>query len=156
MHTDEEIPEKYKQTGMITPKFHKSAGSSDDIIQSADVPRHSPRQQKAKDSSLRPLQISPSIAPFETAFETLCADSTEKSVKRREFCKKLSVVKLTRSEACLGTSLSVSETLSSVSGKVKCAMGNTCSCSHNAECGMANLPTQAKANTRPNRPVKKR
>ena len=57
----------------------------------------------------------PSVVPLETDFETLCADLTEKFVKRRDFCKKLSVVKLTQSEACLGTSLSVSETLSIVS-----------------------------------------
>ena len=37
----------------------------------------------------------PSVAPFETDFETLFDDSTEKSVKRRDFCKKLSVAKLT-------------------------------------------------------------
>ena len=59
---------------------------------------------------------------------------------RQDFCKKLSVVKLTQSEACLGTSLSFSETLSSVR-------------SHNDQCKRANLPTQA--NTRPNLPIKK-
>ena len=58
--TDEEITEKAKQnagsnvTGMISPQFHKTADSSDDVTYSADAPRRSGRLQKAKDSSLRP------------------------------------------------------------------------------------------------------
>ena len=67
LHTDEETPKECKQsevsnvTGMISPKFHKSSDSSDDITYSADVPKRSALQQKAKDSSLRPPQMSPAL-----------------------------------------------------------------------------------------------
>ena len=97
----------------------------------------------------RQVEVQPVISKLVSissipAFENLSgADSTEKPFKTRNYCKKLSVAKLTQAEACLGTSL-VFEALPSVCGKVKCnclAMGNNCSCSHEAECRLANMPT---------------
>ena len=145
MDTLENIPGD-KEPSILSIKIAKTSESAENL------------NLKRRQVKIQPVISNITSIPSIAAFENLSgADSGERPLKTRNYCKTISVAKLTQEETCLGTSL-VFEALPSARGRVKCnclAMGNTCSCSHDADCMLANRPTRTEPKARPNYPTVK-